>query len=63
MIELEIKQSTLNDIYIPMFDNNTRFEIYYGGAGSGKSCFIAKKIIYKIMKNEKFNISSYFQIH
>lgn len=40
-----VKQLAVNDIYIPLIDNQSRFLVLYGGAGSGKSNFAAFKII------------------
>ena len=38
----------INRSYAPYFyDYSHRFEVYYGGAGSGKSHFIAQKILFK----------------
>jgi phage terminase large subunit len=34
---------TFNDVYFPHLYRDTPLQIYYGGAGSGKSCFIAQK--------------------
>ena len=38
--ELEI---IVNDVFEPFLRNESRFEILYGGAGSGKSVFVAQK--------------------
>jgi phage terminase large subunit len=41
-IQLNIKKSVFNDAYFPLLlDYSKRYEIFYGGAGSGKSVFIA----------------------
>ena len=34
-------------------DYRHRFEVYYGGAGSGKSCFITQKILVKALRNKR----------
>lgn len=40
-------------MYFPyLADYSKRFEVYYGGAGSGKSVFISQKLIYKLLKYE-----------
>lgn len=49
-IEVDIK---VNPIYFPYLDNQSRYLILYGGAGSGKSRFIAQKIIYRCLKNKE----------
>lgn len=50
------KRLIVNDAYIPLFDNKTRFLIVYGGSGSGKSVFCAHKIIKRTIqeKGHKF---------
>lgn len=45
-----------NDVYYPFLKQyDKRFEVYYGGAGSGKSVFITQKLLYKYlnMSNRK----------
>ena len=46
-IEIKINRNVFNDVYIPFLYNDKRTEIYYGGAGSGKSVFVAQKMIIK----------------
>lgn len=47
-INLTLKKSLFNDAYFPLLlDYSKRYEVYYGGAGSGKSVFIAQKLIVK----------------
>lgn len=48
MINLQINRKLFNDVYFPyLTDYSRRYEIYYGGAGSGKSVFVAQKLVYK----------------
>ena len=48
MINLNIDKSIFNDAYYPYLRDYThRYEVYYGGAGSGKSVFVAQKLIVK----------------
>ena len=48
MVNLNID---INYSYEPhFFDYSHRFEVYYGGAGSGKSVFIAQKLIMKALR-------------
>jgi len=44
-----VKELVVNDKYIPLIDNQSRFLVLYGGAGSGKSNFAAFKIIKRIL--------------
>ena len=42
----------INKSYVPYFyDYSHRFEVYYGGAGSGKSVFIAQKLVMKALRS------------
>lgn len=41
-----------NDTFIPLVKNKSKFLITYGGRGSGKSRFIALKIIYLLINSE-----------
>ena len=51
MINLKISKNQFNETYLPLIDNReNRYEVYYGGAGSGKSVFVAQKIIYRACK-------------
>lgn len=51
-INLKLKRSLFNDVYFPhLFDYLKRTEVYYGGAGSGKSVFIGQKLITKACKS------------
>ena len=52
--ELEIDDSIFNRSFIGFLeDYDHRFEVYYGGAGSGKSFFIAQKLLLKALKEKR----------
>ena len=54
MIRLNISRSLFNDAYFPyLFDYKNRYEIYYRGAGSGKSVFITQKILCKACTSKR----------
>ena len=54
MIHLKIDKSAFNDVYFPLlFDYSRRYEVYYGGAGSGKSVFIAQKLLVKAITKKR----------
>lgn len=36
--------------FLPLFTNKCRYEIVWGGAGSGKSHIVARKILYRLLK-------------
>jgi hypothetical protein len=46
------KKIEANPVYIPMYENQSRFLVLYGGAGSGKSIFSADKIINRTLCEE-----------
>lgn len=48
-INLTLSKKIFNDVYFPyLADYSNRYEVYYGGAGSRKSVFIAQKLIVKM---------------
>ena len=54
MIKLNIARSLFNDAYFPyLFDYTHRYEVLYGRAGSGKSVFIAQKILCKACTSKR----------
>lgn len=53
-VNLRINRKLFNDIYFPyLFDYSHRYEVYYGGAGSGKSVFIAQKLVIKALRQKR----------
>ena len=50
MINVDIDPAVFNDAYIPCLNEMARIQIYYGGASSGKSVFLAQRDIRDIMK-------------
>lgn len=53
-MNLNIKKTAFNDIYFPfLLDYNKRYEVYYGGSGSGKSVFVAQKLLIKALQNQR----------
>ena len=56
-IEIEEKKEIFNPVYLPyLFDYDTKRLIFYGGAGSGKSYFIAERFILKLLKVPGCNV-------
>lgn len=44
----------INKAYLPyLFSYRNRIEVYYGGAGSGKSIFVAQKLVLKALKSKR----------
>lgn len=48
--------TVVNDKFYPLIFNRTRFEIYWGGAGSGKSQFVTQKILYRILTERNHRV-------
>jgi len=47
-INVRLDKALFNDVYLPYLKkNDTRYEIYYGGASSGKSVFVTQKKVYQ----------------
>lgn len=48
-----------NPCYLPLYANTSRYLVLYGGAGSGKSYFIAQKILFRLLteRGHKFLIA------
>lgn len=54
MINLTFEQSAFNEVYYPyLCDYSKRYEVYYGGAGSGKSVFITQKLLIKALLRKR----------
>ena len=47
---VEIDSQVFNDVYLPHLENETRMQIFYGGAGSGKSVFLAQRAVVNILQ-------------
>lgn len=53
-ITINVKRSAFNDIYYPhLTDYTNRYEVYYGGAGSGKSVFVCQKLLLKAIREKR----------
>lgn len=50
-IELDLSNlhKVINPTYFPYLKDKSRYSIFYGGAGSGKSVFIAQKLLLRIL--------------
>ena len=54
IVKINIKKSIFNDIYFPhLLDYSKRYNVYYGGAGSGKSVFLGQKLVIKGMSEKR----------
>lgn len=53
-INLQLTKKLFNAAYYPfLLDYSSRYEVYYGGAGSGKSHFVFQKIIVKALNDKR----------
>lgn len=54
MIDLRLSKKLFNDVYYPYLTQyNEPVEIFYGGSGSGKSVFVAQKLLYKALNDKR----------
>lgn len=53
-MKITIKKGCINAAYLPYVKDYTRrYEVYYGGAGSGKSVFVVQKLIIKALESKR----------
>lgn len=53
-INIKLSKKLFNETYYPYLLNyKHRYEVYYGGAGSGKSVFVAQKLIFKALNQKR----------
>ena len=51
-MRIKVHKNIFNTVYLPYLEDfSTRFIVFYGGAGSGKSHFIAQRLVYKGLKS------------
>ena len=53
---ISIPIKAFNTSFRKLIDDEHRYLILYGGAGSGKSYFIVERYIYKLLKQKQFNL-------
>jgi len=53
VIKLNIDRSFFNEKYIPYISSNYRYNVFYGGSSSGKSFFVATKIVLDLLQHKK----------
>ncbi len=61
-IDLTNLKNITNSKYYPYYSNKNRYLLFYGGAGSGKSHFIAKKILVRLLFDASKGIVDRFLI-
>ena len=55
-VNVRIRKSVFNAVYLPFLDNEDRYLLFYGGGSSGKSYFIAQRWIYKLIRPQRCNL-------
>lgn len=55
-ITVEIPKKAFNESFIHLLDDDNRYLVLYGGAGSGKSYFIAERYIRKLLISKICNV-------
>ena len=55
-MEFQIPKKAFNEAYIPYIYDTRRYLVFYGGAGSGKSYFIAQRFIMKLLETKMCNL-------
>lgn len=51
-IDLTNLPDITNEIFYPLYNNRDRYLVLYGGGSSGKSVFVAQKIIYRMLTEQ-----------
>ena len=52
-IKLNIKKRFFNEAYLPYLKTKERVNVFYGGAGSGKSHFVVQKMLIKALESQR----------
>lgn len=52
-VKINIDASYFNEVYLPYLNRQERYQVFYGGAGSGKSFFLASKLILDLLKTKQ----------
>jgi len=50
MTSVDVHTEVFNDAYLPFLECMARTQIFYGGAGSGKSVFLAQRCVYDLLR-------------
>ena len=55
-ITFNVHKEVFNDCYLPYLYDKSKFLVFYGGAGSGKSFFIVQRYILKLLMEPRCNL-------
>ena len=50
MTDVKVHEEVFNDVYLPYLEDVTPLQIIFGGSSSGKSVFLAERLVYDLMK-------------
>lgn len=53
VLEIEISKAMFNEVYIPYLESPTPVEIFFGGSTSGKSVFLAQRLVLDLLKGDR----------
>jgi phage terminase large subunit len=53
-MKIKLGKSLFNPVYLDdIYDYSKRVQVFYGGAGSGKSHYVAQKLVLKALKDKR----------
>jgi len=52
-VNLNISKKVFNDVYFPHLKDDTRIQIYFGGSSSGKSYFLAQRVVLDVLTEQR----------
>lgn len=55
-LTISISSRVFNSVYLPFLEDQRRYLVFYGGAGSGKSVFICQRYLYRLLREPGRNL-------
>lgn len=53
-MKIKLGKQLFNTVYLDdVYDYSKRYQVFYGGAGSGKSVYVAQKLVLKAMRDKR----------
>jgi phage terminase large subunit len=52
-ITVEISKKVFNPAYLPYLEDTTETQVFYGGSSSGKSYFLAERVVYDLLQGRR----------
>lgn len=53
-LELEVSKKVFNQVYLPYLNSEKRVQIFYGGSSSGKSFFLAQRVVLDVLQGRNY---------